>query len=66
MGTISLVRTTLPQGGIDVENGSALRIIIEEKLFEPFERDDDRLSLDESGAALDYFDLNDEGKPRNI
>ena len=65
-GTIDMVRTTLPQGGIDVENGSALRIIIEEKLFEPFERDDERLSLDDTCAALDYLNMNDDGKPMNI
>lgn len=65
-GTIDMVRTMLPQGGIDVENGSALRIIIEEKLFEPFEHDDERLMLDDTCEALDYFSLTAEGKPKNI
>ena len=60
-----MVRTTLPQGGVDVENGSALRIIIEEKLFEPFERDSERLTLAD-GAAIDYFNLNEDGSPKNI
>lgn len=64
-GTINLIRTTLPQGGVDVENGSALRIIIEEKLFEPFERDSERLTLAD-GAAIDYFNLNEDGSPKNI
>ena len=65
-GTINMVRTTLPQGGMDVENGSALRIIIEEKLFEPFEHDDERLTLDDTCEALDYLSLTTEGKPKNI
>ena len=65
-GTIDMVRTMLPQGGIDVENGSALRIIIEEKLFEPFERDDERLALDDTCTALDYFNMSDDGKPLNV
>lgn len=65
-GTIDMVRTMLPQGGIDVENGSALRIIIEEKLFEPFEREDERLSLDDTCEALDYFSLTADGKPKNV
>ena len=65
-GTINMVRTMLPQGGIDVENGSALRIIIEEKLSEPFERDDERLALDSMCEALDYFNLTEDGKPMNV
>jgi len=64
-GTINMVRTTLPQGGIDVENGSALRLIIEEKLFEPFEHDEYRLSLDENSNVLDYFNLTEDGSPTN-
>lgn len=65
-GTINMVRTMLPQGGIDVENGSALRIIIEEKLFEPFERDDERLALDDTCTALDYLNMSEYGKPLNV
>lgn len=65
-GTINMVRTTLPQGGVDVENGSALRIIIEEKLAEPFERDEERLALDNTAGAIDYFNLDESGKPKNI
>ena len=65
-GTLSLVRTLLPEGGIGVENGSALRIIIEEKLAEPFERDTQRLILAGQYDALDYEDADEDGTPANI
>lgn len=65
-GTLSLVRTPLPGGGIEVENGSALRIIIEEKLVEPFERDTQRLILAEGYDALDYANADEDGTPANI
>lgn len=65
-GTLSLVRTILPDGGIEVENGSALRIIIEEKLAEPFERDTQRLILAGQYDALDYGGADEDGTPANI
>lgn len=65
-GTLSLVRTLLPEGGIEVENGSALRIIIEEKLAEPFERDTRKLILAGQCDALDYGNADEDGTPANI
>ena len=64
--TLNRVRTTLPHGGIEILNGSTLRIVIEEKLFEPFEHDTERLTIAPFNGALDYLHPLPDGSPSNV